>query len=248
MASSSAASKCVKWILAGWTGFVCENLVLSENRTYIIDHIGDARYHTMYNTLSTIACGSVAFGYMRYGPGRILNNTGIVRSAVALTTASLGAIGLSQLLPTFQIPIGGNGSMRCPFDFHSGKNTPDDGGLVRVTRHPMLYSLGMFGLGVGLMSPYAGRLALFSGPLLVALVGTHHQDYRYRRGIGGSLTVERDARTSNIPFYALLTGRQQWGKLVEEIKLPNCGVAMSIVALLFLSRTRSSALLKTVVK
>ena len=79
---------------------------------------------------------------------------------------------------------------------------------------------------------------------MVALVGTHHQDDRYRRGIGGHLSPEKEARTSNLPFYALLTGRQDWGKLAEEIKLPNCGVAMSIVALLFLSRTRSSALLK----
>ena len=111
MASSNAAAKCVRWVVAGWTGFVCENLVLSENRSWIIEQIGDAKYHTLYNTLSTIACGSVAFGYLRYGPGRILNNTGLVRSAVALTTASIGAIGLSQLLPTFQVPIGGNGEV-----------------------------------------------------------------------------------------------------------------------------------------
>lgn len=39
-------------------------------------------------------------------------------------------------------------------------------------------------------------------------MGTQHQDYRHRRGIGGKLDFDLDASTSNIPFVALLSGKQ----------------------------------------
>jgi uncharacterized membrane protein len=110
----------------------------------------------------------------------------------------------------------------------------------------MLYSVGLFGLGAGLLSPFAGRLALGAGPLAVALVGTHHQDYRYRRGKGGVLTPEREARTSNLPFQALVSGRNEWAPLWDELKLVNCGVALGVAALMFLNRSRSADVLKQV--
>ena len=58
-----------KWICLGWAGFTLENLILSENRTEIIEYFDNATYHRVYNTLSTLACASVAFGYLRYRPG-----------------------------------------------------------------------------------------------------------------------------------------------------------------------------------
>jgi uncharacterized membrane protein len=229
-----AGDKCVKWIAFGWGGFTVENLILSENRSWIIGEIGEKKYHTLYNSLSSIACGSVAFGYLRHGPGRLINKIGTGRTIFAGASLVVGCLGLSQLLPKLQNPFKYDGGMRCPFDFKD-QDLKDDEGLYRVTRHPMLYSIGLFGLGLGLSSHFVGRLALCSGPLFVALVGTHHQDYRYRRGIGGLLTPERDQRTSNIPFQALIFGEQQWLKLLDELKLTNCCVGIGVAALLFLS-------------
>ena len=87
-------------------------------------------------------------------------------------------------------------------------------------------------------SPFAGRFALGAGPFAVALVGTHHQDYRYRRGIGGELSPERDARTSNLPFQALLLGNNEWSPLAEELKLVNCGIALGLAGLMFINRIK----------
>ena len=50
----------VRWIGAGWAGFVAENLVLSHNREEIITALGERNYHRAYNFLSTSACAAIA--------------------------------------------------------------------------------------------------------------------------------------------------------------------------------------------
>ena len=86
---------CCRWICLGWGGFTLENLILSENRTKIIEYFGkhgDATYHRIYNTLSTLACASVAFGYLRYRPGiQYIKRISNLRLALGFTIASVGA-------------------------------------------------------------------------------------------------------------------------------------------------------------
>lgn len=57
----------VRLICAGWTLFIAENLLLSENRGRIIGRIGDSGYHFLYNTCSTLSLGCIALGYLRHG-------------------------------------------------------------------------------------------------------------------------------------------------------------------------------------
>ncbi len=45
----------------------------------------------------------------------------------------------------------------------------------------------------------------------MALIGGHHQDSRFRRNIGGSLPKDYDDLTSNVPFWALISGKQSQG-------------------------------------
>ena len=98
---------CCRWICLGWGGFTLENLILSENRTEIIEYFGkhgDATYHRIYNTLSTLACASVAFGYLRYRPGiQYIKRISNLRLALGFTIASVGACGITQLAPKFQV-------------------------------------------------------------------------------------------------------------------------------------------------
>ena len=92
-----------KWICLGWGGFTLENVILSENRTQIIEYFGEGgneTYHRIYNTLSTLACASVAFGYLRYKPGvKYLKRISKLRFAAGFTIASMGACGITQLAP-----------------------------------------------------------------------------------------------------------------------------------------------------
>lgn len=56
------AHKGCRWILLGWTGFLAENIILSENRETIITKTSDKFYHRFYNTCSLAACASIAYG------------------------------------------------------------------------------------------------------------------------------------------------------------------------------------------
>lgn len=220
--STILKSKDLQWAAGGWIFFVAENALLSENRTYLIAQLGDDKYHLCYGTLSTIATASIGYSYFRLRrtpiPAAALR---IPRSPVALGASwALLTVGLSmatQALPKFQIPVsagGGKGvQVRCPFDFKEPQRDNDDSGvhgLERVTRHPGLWALGLTGLGQAVLLHPAAMPAKvwWTGPALVAWLGGAHTDSRFRRGMGGTLDPVHDAQTSNVPFVALLTGRQ----------------------------------------
>ena len=197
--------------------FLVDNVVLSENRSWLIEKLGEQRYHQFFSVLSTSAMVSVAYGYYKHGPGPIMRPLPLVGSAVAVLTAATGAVLLSQI---HKKPADAS----CPVE-----TKPGDRGVHRITRHPMLYGVGLLGAGFALLSPYAGRRALLSGPLFVLLGGTHHQDSRHRRGLGGELPPSRDNVTSNIPFMALLQGRQDWKTTWNELDHERAAIAVGMV-------------------
>ena len=277
--------KGVRWISLGWTGFIVENLVLSHNRDWIIDEFGESAYTLSYSCLSTAACCSIAYGYIRYGRGRgpqipamywPVNN--LPFRAAALSLQGVGAIGLSQIFPKFQVPLGltdadadadadadvddvepnlkqtqtlttggadiGIGQVKkkrvwkakCPVDWKASK-AADGGegeaavqGIERVCRNPTLWALGLLSFGTAMRCASAASIAMFSFPLVFAVIGSAHKDYRYRRGSGGHLTSQMEAQTSFVPFWALLSGRQQWSDLYDEMKGLNASMAVFGVA------------------
>ena len=242
--SSFLRSRDMHLAAGGWIFFVAENALLSENRTWLIDEFGDQRYHAMYGTLSTIATASIGYAFLRLKRQNPPKLSALVPKA---SPATLGAswvfltVGLNlatQGLPKFQIPLalsdGNNGiQVRCPFDFKEPER--EDGalhGLERVTRHPGLWSMGMFGIGHALLLPPAALplKVWFTGPALVAWLGGAHTDSRFRRGMGGTLSPHQDAQTSNLPFAAMMTGQQgnildSASKLMAELKPLNAALA-----------------------
>lgn len=241
---------------AGWVGFIAENLILSHNRQWIIDNYGDDNYHIAYNILSTTACSSIAYGYLKHGKagGPSLPRRGPLVHLLAFTVQTVGLIGLSQLAPAFQIPVafapGGQQSeridaprqtpspssgerklyVRCPIDFRHKRSDGDESsayGVERVTRHPALWFLGMSCLGTAMTTLYPTSAAMFSFPIVFSFIGGAHQDYRFRRGNGGQLSPEQEESTSNIPFVALIRGKQSFQDLWKEFKWTNAAMALA---------------------
>lgn len=272
----------LKWAVGGWTFFLLENVLLSENRTYLLSRLGDAGYHAVYGACSTLAMGSVAYGYKRVrGAAPFLRDA----SCAAFPTAAgkmagfvclgLGLGMMSQMPPKLQIPVryyGGEGNdrsddvaeipksstkcnepavrpsgwkVRCPFDFTDKKSESGSSvhGLERISRHPGLWSLAFLGLGNALLVPSIPQRVWLSMPLLVAWIGGAHTDSRFRRGMGGELTREYDEMTSNVPFWAMVTGRQGnvlevWKEAAEEIKPLNAALAVGAAGMFVWRRGR----------
>ena len=263
------SNKGVRWVAAGWLGFITENLVMSHNRDWIISNYGDDNYHIVYNILSTAACGSIGYGFFKHGKtgGPSFPRRGPLLQLAGFSIQALGLIGLSQLAPALQVPVGfgpqapktgpSNGLaasgvslsaeqpkserklyVRCPIDFH--QKSPDGGiyGIDRVSRHPALWFMGITSLGSALTTVYAAHAVMFSFPIVFSFIGTSHRDYRFRRDSGGILTPEMEAKTSNIPFLALIQGKQPVDTFVSEIKWTNAALATVAAAGLALRRLK----------
>lgn len=204
-----------------------------------------------YNTLSTLACASIAYGYIRHGrmqgpklPFRLPGSS--IMSPLFKVT---GLIGVAHMAPKLQSPFEvatrieqatdmyedepkTRFKARCPFDFAGAATESEVYGLKRVSRHPYLWSFAFLMLSKGISTVYVTEAVMFSMPTLLALIGGAHQDYRYRRGSGGHLSEETDAVTSNVPFIALFTGKQSWEDLSKEIKHLNALIAVIVSALI----------------
>lgn len=107
-----------KWAIGSWSFFIAENLVLTENRSIIIERLfqgNEDQYHYLYGFLSTIACGSVGYAYVY----KILPSSSSslyllwpIGSAITplrkLTSFFLYSLGfgiLSQVPPKLQMPV-----------------------------------------------------------------------------------------------------------------------------------------------
>lgn len=253
-------SSSVRWAAGGWTFFIAENVILSENRTFLIENLGDAGYHNVYGLLSTVAVGSIGYAYLRkvqaVGPFVWTTVTPLSSKIASWVLLSFGLGMASQTLPKFQIPVaylpnpkpkngglpesaepGGNPSsalsfqVRCPFDFTDPKEHGGSlYGLERISRHPGLWSMALVGLGHACLVPSVPQRIWLIMPTFVAWIGGSHTDSRYRRGMGGTLDADYDNKTSNVPFVAMLRTRVGWSELAHEIKPLNALLATGIAA------------------
>ena len=257
----------MRWAVGGWTFFIAENALLSENRALVIDAVGsEERYHALYGTISTVACASIALGYHRIrtaGPMQWAAGAAPPASRLAACFAlqAIGLAGLAQSAPKLQLPFARKQapaahaeaaapaaeaappiafSVRCPFDFakHEGLH-----GAQRVSRHASLWSFAAVCLGAAAITPALPQAVCLAMPCAVALLGGAHHDSRQRRGMGGELPAELDAATSNVPMLALLSGAQgdvptALRALGDETKWINAGLGAALAVLSVLRHVR----------
>jgi len=178
----------------------------------------------------------------------------------AWLSMSVGLVMASQVAPTFQIPVSiPNGhdnlsdnssnqklnfQVRCPFDFADKRSeTSSDNdirGLERISRHSALWSFGLVGMSQSFIAPTIPLQIWWLGPAFVAWLGGNHTDSRFRRGIGGTLSPEYECQTSNVPFLAMISGKQNcgWEGLGKEIKPLNAALGVAASSIWILHRMR----------
>ncbi|HEV7157201.1 MAG TPA: NnrU family protein [Caulobacteraceae bacterium] len=105
-------------------------------------------------------------------------------------------------------------------------------GMLRITRHPFLWGVAIWAAGHILVTGNTAALIFFGGLLLLALFGTASIDAKRKRVLGDAWDAFA-ARTSNLPFAAILAGRQKlavmeigWWRIVLALVL--YGVVLAI--------------------
>jgi uncharacterized membrane protein len=110
-------------------------------------------------------------------------------------------------------------------------------GILRVTRHPMMWGFGLWSAVHLLARGDAAALIFFGGFFVLALSGTALIDARKARTLGADWS-RFAAVTSNIPFMAIIEGRNRfrlaeigWTKILTGLVL--YGVLLGLHPMLF---------------
>ena len=80
-------------------------------------------------------------------------------------------------------------------------------GMLRITRHPFLWGVAIWAAGHLLVNGDRAGVVLFGSLLVLAIGGTTSIDAKRKRALGDKWNAFA-AQTSNIPFAAILAGRQ----------------------------------------
>jgi uncharacterized membrane protein len=110
-------------------------------------------------------------------------------------------------------------------------------GIVRITRHPFLWGVGLWAFVHLIVNGDLASLILFGSLLLLALGGTVSIDAKRRRSFGDQWSTFIQA-TSNVPFAAIAAGRNQLRPALREIGFLRPAIAVAAYALFFVFHGR----------
>lgn len=105
-------------------------------------------------------------------------------------------------------------------------------GMLRITRHPFLWGVAIWAAGHLLVNGDRASIVLFGSMLALALFGTSSIDAKRKRALGATWDAFA-AQTSNVPFAAILSGRQRLK--LGEIGLWRMALGVGVWAILALA-------------
>lgn len=211
-------------LLAATAAFVLLHLLVSGTRARdaLTGAVGEGPYMGLFSLASVaiLVWLGFAFGGARGAPGNsVIWSSGPIAKDVQLVLQLAAFLlvvpGLTTPNPT---------SVRQ----QSVLEKPDAiKGMLRITRHPFLWGVAIWAAGHILVTGDTAGLIFFGGLLLLALFGTASIDAKRKRMLGESWDAFA-ARTSNLPFAAIIAGRQKLS--VAEIGWWRIVLALAIYA------------------
>jgi uncharacterized membrane protein len=204
--------------IAFWgLGFAGGHLVLSSGpvRSPLVARLGDRGFQGLY---SLFALGTFAgLCWTWWGARHAGSSLWMLRDVPAMTPLALvlSVLGFALIVASFFQPSA--------LGMVPGE-TVRATGLARITRHPLMMGLALWGISHLLMNGWASDVAFFGSLTALALLGAYHQDARKRAADDGTLATYF-AESSVLPFAAAFTGRAQ----VVANELPWVGIATGVV-------------------
>lgn len=211
-------------LIAAATFFVLLHLLVSGTRLRdsLAARLGQNVYMGLFSLTSVIGLVWLGFAFAQARPGAavywdITPATRHVQLGLQLVAMLFVVIGLTTSNPT---------SVRQ----EAALDRPDVvNGMLRVTRHPFLWGVAIWAAGHLLVNGDAASLILFGSMLVLALFGTSSIDAKRRRAFPATW-VAFAGQTSNIPFAAIMAGRQIFS--LAEIGWWRVGVGVGVYAAL----------------
>jgi uncharacterized membrane protein len=205
-------------LIAAAAVFVLIHLLISGTRVRdaLTGRIGQGPYMGLFSLTSVAVLTWLGFAFAAARSGApaywdITPATRHIQLAIQLVAVLFIVIGLATPNPT---SVRQEGALDRP-DVVKG--------MLRITRHPFLWGVAIWAAGHLLVNGDAASLVLFGSMLVLALFGTSSIDAKRKRALGDTWNAFA-AQTSNVPFAAIVAGRQ-------SLKLGEIGWVRILIAL-----------------
>lgn len=197
----------------------------SPLRAALVRRIGEVGFRNLFSVLSLLSLAFLIWSYSR------ATFTPLWAASPALRHPSLIVVPIAFVLlaGAFTVPnptvVGGERMLAAPEPAR---------GMLRITRHPFLWAVALWALAHLLANGDLASLVFFGSMLLTAVVGTFDID-RKRAQSAPEAWAKYAAVTSNLPFAAIVTGRNRL--VLRELWLPLAiGLAAAAVMIHFHER------------
>ncbi len=191
------------WIALWALSFLASHLIVSSAavRSRLIGAVGEQPYRGIYSLIAAVTLGPLIYEFAHNKhAGPILWYLRVV-APIRWLAWILMLAALVLLVGSFITPNpGGIGAS-------ADKSEPR--GLLKITRHPGLVAFSLFGIAHMLMNGWAGDVIFFGMFPALGIIGGMHQDQRKLRELGDRYRAFM-AKTSFVPFAALVGGRTRW--------------------------------------
>jgi uncharacterized membrane protein len=180
--------------------FVGTHLALSHPlRLGLVRNFGEARFVLLYSVVAAVTLGWMIFAYDAADetPLWIAPVKGWSVALILMLLASILLVGSFVRNPAF------------PHPGAKPKAPRPATGVFAITRHPMNWSFILWALVHIALWGSPRNLIVAGGILFLAVAGSIGQDRKKRASLGQSWR-DWEARTSFVPFGALLSGRAKW--------------------------------------
>ncbi len=191
------------WIALWAVLFIATHLIISSSavRPWLTKAVGEQPYRGIYSLIAFATIGPLVYEFARNKhAGPLLWALRAVPPFRGLAWL-LMLTALILLVGSFITP--NPGGMGAP----AGRSEPR--GLLKITRHPGFVGFTLFGIAHMLMNGRAGDVIFFGLFPALGIIGGMHQDQRKIRELGDRYR-QFVAKTSFVPFAALIGGRVRW--------------------------------------
>ncbi|PRY06327.1 NnrU family protein [Paraburkholderia sp. BL25I1N1] len=189
-------------VAAAAIAFLGSHFLLSHPlRRPLVGAIGETPFLGVYSLVAFVTLGWLIVAYIKAPLSAPLWPVGDGLWAIATVVMLIASILLmGSLIRNPALPTGGRPS---PF--------PDAArGVFAVTRHPMMWSIALWGLCHIAVFPVAKNVVLAAAMVVLALVGAALQDRKKER-LQPELWRAWKSQTSYLPFAAIAAGRARLG-------------------------------------
>ncbi len=168
-------------------------------RRHVVRAVGERAYLVLFSLVSIAALVWLlqAYGRVPQGEPLLWQGSAVLRVVAAVLVAIAFILLVPALMMVNPTAVGGERALRRPDPAH---------GISRVTRHPMMWGIVLWGIAHLLNRNDIGAIILFGSLTVLALVGTVSID-RKKQALLGDDWSRFAAMTSNLPFLAIAQGR-----------------------------------------